>query len=140
MRVSGVACREVKVIGQMASFAIIRFDEQKHKRDFKHWLEAHGGEVKAAKGIWFGDNMDQDARARERAVGKVIKSLMLARAGRTDVFRDYRRGMVYVGREVVAKWDVKSKVMMFQGEGKSIRGTYKHLMEEGRREADAFSK
>ena len=46
---------------------------------------------------------------------------------------------MYVWREVVAKWDEMFKVMMFQGEGKGIRETYKQLMKEGRREEDRFS-
>jgi len=47
--------------------------------------------------------------------------------------------MVYVVDEVVAKWDEKSKMMMFRGEGKEIRVAYKNLMEEGKREEDHFS-
>jgi hypothetical protein len=46
---------------------------------------------------------------------------------------------VYVGREVVAKWDEMFKLMMFQGEGKEIRETYKQLMKERSREEDQFS-
>ena len=63
----------------------------------------------------------------------------MAKEGRTDVYRDYRRGMVYVGDEVVAKWDVTGKMMTFNGEGKEIKGAYKKLMEEGRREEVHFS-
>lgn len=55
------------------------------------------------------------------------------------MYRDYRRGMVYVGDEVVAKWDVTGKMMTFNGEGKEIKGAYKKLMEEGRREEVHFS-
>ena len=76
---------------------------------------------------------------RERAVGKVKRALMLSREGRTDVYRDFRRGVVYVGNEIVAKWDEERKVMTFTGEGKKIRDTFKRMMEEGRREDDAFS-
>jgi hypothetical protein len=129
----------VKVIGQMASFAIIRFDSYENKQEFKHWLQTHGEEVKRERGIWFGDNADADTRARERAVGKVKRALFLAREARTDVYRDYRRGMVYVGDEVVAKWDGMAKMMTFRGEGREIRGTYKKLMEEGKRDEDPFS-
>ena len=42
----------VKVIGQMASFAIIRFDEYEHKQDFKRWLRTNGEEVTKEGGIW----------------------------------------------------------------------------------------
>ena len=38
-------------------------------------------------------NIDKDARARERAVGKVKKALLLAREERTEVYRDFRRGI-----------------------------------------------
>ena len=129
----------VKVIGQMASFAIIRFDEYENKQEFKLWLQAHGEEVKNEQGLWFGENVDKDARARERAVGKVKRALLLAREGRTDVYRDFRRGMVYVGDEVVAKSDEGLKMMLFRGEGKGIRDTYKKLMEQGMREEEHFS-
>jgi hypothetical protein len=60
----------VKVIGQMASFAIIRFDTPENKRQFKWWLQTHGEEVKKEKEIWFGENIDKDSRARERPSGK----------------------------------------------------------------------
>ena len=123
MEVSRVPNKGVKVIGQMASFAIIRFDTYENKRDFEHWLKTHGDEVKKEREMWFGENVDRDARARERAVGKVKRALFLASEGRKDVYRDYRRGMVYVGDELVAKWDEKSKIMMFRGNGKEIRET-----------------
>ena len=129
----------VKVIGQMASFAIIRFGEYENKQEFKLWLQTHGEEVKNEQGLWFGENVDKDARARERAVGKVKRALLLAREGRTDVYWDFRRGMVYVGDEVVAKWDEGLKMMLFRGEGKGIRDTYKKLMEQGTREEEHFS-
>ena len=83
--------------------------------------------------------MDKNSRARERAVGKVKRALFMAREARTDVYRDFRRGTVYVRDDVVAKWDEKSKIMMFRGEGKEIRVAYKSLMEEGEREEDHFS-
>ena len=101
-------------------------------------MKTHGDEVKKERGMWFGEDMDKDSRARERAVGKVKRALDMAREARTDVYRDFRRGMVYVGDEVVAKWDEKSKMMMFRGEGREIRVAYKSLMEEGKREEDHF--
>ena len=134
MEESGVAYGRVQVIGQRASFAFIRFDDYANKQEFKYWLKTHGKGVKEAKGIWFGDNIDKDASLREKAVGKVVSALMMSREGREDVDRDFRRGLVYVrnGTEdvVVAKWDKMLKVMMFQGEGKNIRETYKKLMAE----------
>ena len=53
----------------------------------------------------------------ERAVGKVVKALRLAKDGRADIQRDYRQGKVYVGSVMVAKWDDMLNVMMFAGEG-----------------------
>ena len=129
----------VKVIGQMASFAIIRFEEYENKQQFKLWLQTSGAERIKEQGIWFGENIDKDARARERAVGKVKRALFLRNERRTDVYRDYRRGIVYVGDVVVARWDETLKVMMFRGEGKEIRESYKRLLEEGKREEDGFS-
>ena len=139
MGVSGVTYGGVKVIGQMSSFAIIRFDKYEHKQDFKRWLRTNGEDVTKEGGIWFGENVDKDTRARERAVGKVKKALCMAKQNRQDVCRDYRRGIVYVGDEVVARWNDVSKVMTFRGEGRGIRETYKRLLDEGRREEDQFS-
>ena len=39
----------------------------------------------------------------------------------------------------MAKWDENSKVMLFDGEGRQVRDTYKKLLEEGRREEEDFS-
>ena len=139
MGLSRVMNNGVKVIGEMASFAIIRFDKYENKHEFKRWLGTHGEEVKEHRGIWFGDNIDKDARARERAVGKVKRALIMAREGRKDVYRDFRRGTVYVGDDMVAKWDWVSKVMTFQGEGKQVRESFKKLMAEGKREDEDFS-
>ena len=102
-------------------------------------MQAHGEKVTQGKGIWFGENIDKDARARERAVGKVKRALFLANERRNDVYRDFRRGIVYGGDEVVARWDETSKAMLFGGKGKEIRESYKRLMEEGKREEDQFS-
>ncbi len=102
-------------------------------------MERYGQEVKKERGMWFGENIDKDARARERAVGKVKRALLMEREGRTDVYRDFKRGTVYVGHDLVARWDEMSKVMMFTGAGKGIKATYKQLMEEGRREEETFS-
>ena len=95
--------------------------------------------MKRSGGFWFGENIDKDGRGRERAVGKVKRALLLVREGRKDVYRDFRRGLVYVGDEVVAKWDAMGKMMTFRGEGKEIGGTYRKLMEEGKREEAQFS-
>ena len=102
---SRVTSGGVNVIGQMACSAIIRFDTYENKREFKHWLQTYGQEVKRRRGMWLGDNVDKNARAREREVGKVKTALFLATEGRENVYWDFRRGVVYVGDEVVAKWD-----------------------------------
>ena len=134
MGVSRVTNGGVKVIGQ-----IIRFDEYENEQEFKRWLRTNGEEVKREGRIWFGENLDNDANARERAVGKVRKALCIAKEGRKDVYRDFTRGVVYVGDEEMARWDVMSKIMMFRGEVKDIGETFKNLMEERKREEDHFS-
>ena len=73
----------VKVIGQMASLAIIRFEAYENKQEFKRWLQTYGEEVSKERRIWFGEDVDKDARARERAVGKVKRVLFLASEERT---------------------------------------------------------
>ena len=89
MRISGVTYTQVRVIGQMASFAIVIFDGYEKKQELKRWLGTHGDEIKTERGVWFGENLDKDGRARERAVGKVERALLLSREGRTDVYRDF---------------------------------------------------
>ena len=63
---SNIKYDRVKVIGEVASFAIIRFNDYEQKRDFKMWLVSYSEDVKNEKGIWFGDNIDKEARQRER--------------------------------------------------------------------------
>ena len=78
----------------MASFTIIQFEEHEDKQDLERWLETYAEEVKREKDIWFGENIDKDARARERAVGKLKRALMLGKPARNDVNRDFRHGLV----------------------------------------------
>ena len=51
MKVTTVTYGGVKVIGHMASFAIIRFDAYENKQDFKRWLQKYGEEVKKESGL-----------------------------------------------------------------------------------------
>ena len=59
---------------------------------------------------------------REVAVRLVVKTLTGAKEGRKEVYRDYKKGKVRVGNELVSKWDDDSQVMSFRGEGKDIGG------------------
>ena len=136
MNRTGKAYERVSVIGQIASFAIVKFADFDGKRVFKEWLSQHGAEVKDATGLWFSDNADKDTRDKERAVGKMKKALMLAKPNRTDVTRDYRKGTVYVENTLVAKWDDIFKVMQSKGEAKEVRDKYEELMKEGRDEGE----
>ena len=95
--VSGIRYNKVKVIGEKASFAIIKFDQYESKQEFKKWLSRHGDEVRRERWMWFGDNVDKRMRDREIAVGLVVKALKRAREGRNDVYRDYKQGEVWVG-------------------------------------------
>ena len=139
MNGSEVPYRRVNVINEKASFGIIQFDEYEHKQDFKQCLATNGKEVKKKTGLRFGNNVDKDANNREKAVGKVKLALMQAKENREDVYRSYTKGLVWVGDDLVAKWDDMSKVMMFDGEGKVIRDTYKKLMAEKKGDAGDFS-
>ena len=47
--------------------------------------------------------MSKEASERARAVGKVIRALMMVKDGRNDVDRDYDQGKVFVGSELVAR-------------------------------------
>jgi hypothetical protein len=139
MNKSGEAYRRVHVIGQKSALGIVQFEGHHQKQEFKKWVEKYGGQVKAEKNWWFGDNVDKEARERERAVGKVKKALMKVREARTDVERDYRRGRVWVGRELVAQWDDMFKAMQFRGEGKTIKTEYERMMKEERAAVEKFS-
>ena len=83
---SGVEYQDVRVIGKMASFCII-FKDHQEKRRFKGWLMDNERRVYSEDGLWFGDNVDKDARERERAVGKTKKALMQEWEGRRNVER-----------------------------------------------------
>ena len=74
MNKTGVAYSRVQVIGEMNSFAFIKFDAYEHKQAFKRWLEQYGDVVKQEKGVWFGDNVGKDASEKARAVGKVKRA------------------------------------------------------------------
>jgi hypothetical protein len=65
--ISSITYERVKVIGEKASFAIIKFDKYETKQEFKKWLSWHGKEVKQERGMLFGDNVDK--RSRDRGSG-----------------------------------------------------------------------
>ena len=139
MNESGVEYKFVRVIGAMSSFCIVVFKDNQEKRRFKGWLIDNGRRVYSEERLWFGDNVDKDARERERAVGKTKKTLMKEREGRKDVERDFRRGRVWVGRELIAEWDVMSRKMKFRGTGKGIQAEYERMMWEEKGEREEFS-
>ena len=68
-----------------------------------------------ASGMFVGDNLEKSRRMMEVAAGKVKKALCVKTEGRRDVTVDWRRGMVYVGRDLVAKWHA-DKMMLIKGE------------------------
>ena len=131
MGVSEMSYGRIKVIGENASSAIIQFDNYDDKQQFKRWLGKYGSEVKKDRGMWFGDNIDKDASTKERAVGKVKRALMSVREDRTDIYRDFVLGVVYVGDDVVARWDRMSNVMTFRGEGKTLKINIKSWSRRG---------
>ena len=133
---SCVEYKYVRVIGKMSSFCIIIFEDHQEKRRFKGWLMDNGRRVYSQNGLWFGSNVGKDAREKKRAVGKTKKALMKEWEGRRDVERDFRRGRVWAGRELVAEWDVMSWRMKFRGTGTGIQAEYERMMleEMGERE------
>ena len=139
MGVAGITYSRVKVIGEKASFAIIKFEQYESKQEFKKWLSQHGEEVRRERWMWFGDNADKRTRDKEIAVGLVVKALKMAREGRDDVYRDYKHGKVWVGNELVARWDGRSDVMHFRREGKDIRAAYKAMKGREGRDEEEFS-
>ena len=65
---------------------------------------------------------------------------MKEREGRSGIERDFRRGRVWVGRELVAEWDAGSgRIMKFRGSGKRIQTEYERMMEEERGQREEFS-
>lgn len=66
-------------------------------------------------------------------------ALIVAGNGRDDVYRVYEQGKVWVGNELVTKWNVMLGMMQFRGEGKDVRETYKKLIEETKGLEDDFS-
>ena len=66
----------------------------------------------------------------EAVVGKVVKALREMRQGRTDVDRDYRKGTVCVGKEIVAQWE--GGRMRLRGEAKTLKSRIDELVNEKR--------
>lgn len=60
MGISGVTYTQVRVVGQMASLAIVIFDGYEKKQELKRWLGTHGEEMKTQRGVWFGENLDKE--------------------------------------------------------------------------------
>ena len=85
-----------------------------HKSKFKEWLGENQHRLAALK-IWVNDNIEKERREKEIIVGKIKKALCMKQEGRTDVICDWRWGRVYVGRELVAKWE-QDKVKLMKGE------------------------
>ena len=139
MTKSGVSYDRIQLIGQVASFAFIKFETYGHKQAFKRWLEQWGSAIKQERGVWFGDNVSKEASERARAVGKVIRALMMVKDGRNDVDRDYDQGKVFVGSELVARWNKESTKMQVRGEGTQIKHQYEKLMTERRGVEEVFS-
>ena len=93
-------------IAKMTSFGIVRFKDTTMKNKFKEWLAADENKeyLKNMK-VWMNDNQAKERRVMETVAGKVKCALCQNREGREDVTCDWRWGRVYVGRELVAKWE-----------------------------------
>ena len=101
-------------VGPMVSFGIVRFESVEDKVGFKNWLALNPEKVTGPT-MWFGDNLEKERRLMEVATGKVKKALCLVREGRDDITIGWRRGEVFVGRNLVAKWEV-NKMVLLRGE------------------------
>ena len=77
----------------MAALGLVQFNE------FPQNGSRGMSEVRSEGGLWFGGNMDKDSWERARAVGKVKKPLMIviAREGRKDIERDFKRARCWRG-------------------------------------------
>ena len=72
------------------------------------------------------DNLEKERREKEVVVGQVQKALCLESEGRTDVICDWRWGRVYVGREMVAKWE-DDNLQLLRGEGLGLAPQVREL-------------
>ena len=103
--------------GPMVSSGVIRFDSMKSKLDFKKWL-AEYKDTSCLDGLWLSDNIDKDRRQREVIIGKVAKALHEKGDGkgggktgkRKDITIDWRRAVVYSGREEIARVSYEGKL------------------------------
>ena len=114
----------------MVSFAILRFPTEWDKRLYKSWL-AQNGEAMKQTGLWVSDNVEKERRILEIAAGKVKKALCELKERRQDVTTDWRRGQVFVGREMVAKWD-DGKMKLLKGEARGLVGRVDALIKLAR--------
>ena len=106
-------------IGPMVSFGIVRFPDSGRKFAFKEWLKDNQ-EVMKHEQVYVSENVEKSQRTLEIAAGKVKKVLCQKREGRRDVTVDWRRGQVFVGRVLVAKW-LDGKMVLLSGEVLKMR-------------------
>ena len=74
-------------------------------------------------------NVEKEQRILEVATGKVKKALCLKRENRKDVTNEWRRGRVYAGRELVAKWE-DGNMKLLVGEVLGMADRIKELKKE----------
>ena len=130
---------EVATTRKRTSFGFARFATQPQKSEFKKWL-AKETEVIKCKGLHdlrIGDNEDKEQQARGRAVSKVKRALMEARANRTDLDVDRRAGEVFIGTERVAKW--VGDHLRLKGEALTVKSKIDQLLKEKRLARDELS-
>ena len=98
------------------------------KTKFKDWLGTNQHGVNAP-GIWVGENLERDSRVKEMVAGKVKRALCELKENRKDVVNDWRRGQVFVGLDLVAKWE-NGKMLLLSEEVVRVEGRIKELMKD----------
>lgn len=118
----------VFTIAPMTSFGIVRLQSIEEKIQFKQWLGEKRQTLKA-KGIYVSDNVDKDTRIKEIVTGKVAKALHDANGGkkRQDLTVDWRRGVLFLGKEEVARWEEGSMVLKHT-EVVKVKGGIRNLL------------
>ena len=118
MNHAAVMVEDVFTFDKFGSIGIVRFTGADGKKAFKQWLvteEGKGVMLGAGAGIepaWAGDNLDKRERDRRRALGKVKKALSQVAGTNFGIDVDYKRGKVYKGKEVVAKFDDDGRLVL----------------------------
>ena len=115
-------------IGPVVKMGLMRFKTVAGKSKLKEWLGKNQHRIRSM-GIWVGDNLGKSVRLKKTVTGKVKRALCEVKENRDDVTNDWRRGQVWVGTDLVAKWE-DDKMLLLSREVIQVRERIVQLMKD----------